>query len=86
MKELWLLLAGFPLVLGYTIIYFNPKTRQFSDSRTNTFALWQQPGGNQRWNQEIEENSRRKASGGAGETLAGAVLGGLIGGYVNSHC
>lgn len=33
-----------------------------------------------RWNEEIDENSRRKASGGGGETFAGAVLGGLLGG------
>jgi hypothetical protein len=33
----------------------------------------------QRWNREIEENSRRKAqAGGMGETVAGAVLGGLV--------
>jgi hypothetical protein len=31
-----------------------------------------------RWDQEIEENSRRKAQGGMGETAAGAVLGGLL--------
>lgn len=36
---------------------------------------------NQRWRQDIEENSRRKAQGnGAGETVAGAILGGLLGG------
>jgi hypothetical protein len=33
----------------------------------------------QRWNRDIEENSRRKAkSSGMGETLAGAVLGSLV--------
>lgn len=33
----------------------------------------------QQWDQEIEENSRRKATGsGMGETAAGAVLGGLL--------
>lgn len=30
------------------------------------------------WNREIDENSRRKAKGGMGETAAGAVLGGLM--------
>ena len=33
----------------------------------------------QRWNREIEENSRKKAQGGGmGETVAGAVLGSLV--------
>jgi hypothetical protein len=33
----------------------------------------------QRWNREIDENSRREAKGGGmSETVAGAVLGGLI--------
>lgn len=41
---------------------------------------------NNKWSQDIEENSRRRAAGGAGETgfpgetFAGAVLGGLLGG------
>jgi hypothetical protein len=33
---------------------------------------------NQRWNQDMEEASRRKAQGGMAETAAGAVLGGLL--------
>lgn len=41
----------------------------------------------QRWNREIEENSRKKAqSGGMGETVAGAVLGSLVLGPFGRLC
>jgi hypothetical protein len=33
---------------------------------------------NQKWNQDMDEASRRKAQGGMAETAAGAVLGGLL--------
>lgn len=44
---------------------------------------WQGSLRSNRWDQEIEENSRRRAQGsgdGSGEFLAGAVLGGMIAG------
>ena len=68
--KLPILLGCLPVLQAYTVV---PSSSRRTRSVAPLFN-------GKRWNQEIDENSRRKATGGGGETVAGAVLGGLIGG------
>lgn len=76
--KIWITFASLCLAHGFVVPSFqstSPTTVLTSPTVGRT-ELQQ----SNRWDQEIDENSRRKAAGGAGETIAGAVLGGLIAG------
>lgn len=59
-------------------LLFPPNASPHSSSFSSTRLPMAPRGGDNNLEDEIDYNSRRKAQGGAGETAAGAILGGLV--------
>ena len=68
-KRFWVLLPSYLLVVAS----FAPSSIRQSPVHASTSALE-----NDKFKRDLEEKSRRIARGGGGETVAGAVLGGLL--------